>query len=78
MMYSSYMQLYVTKTENLWVRSFLLLFKKKSNTKPISKEEIRKAIREFFPRKALGPNCFNVAFPKIVKEQVITTFYKLS
>lgn len=49
----------------------LLLFKKKkSNTKPVSKDEIGKVIRELVPTKALGPNCFKVAFPEIVKEQV--------
>lgn len=51
--------------------------KKKFNNKLVSKEEIAKGIREFFSTKALGLNCFKLAFPKIVKELVIPTFCKL-
>lgn len=54
-----------------------LFKKKKSNNKPVSKEEIAKVIRELFPTKALGLNCFKVTFPKIVKKLVIRTFFKL-
>lgn len=56
-----------------------MLFKrKKSYNKPVLEEEIGKVIRELFLTKALGANFVKVAFPKIVKEQVILASCKLS
>lgn len=55
-----------------------MLFNKKSSSKPISKEEIGKVVKELFPTQPPGPNCFKVTFPKMVMEQVIPTSCKLS